>query len=244
MTVARVRRYMDAGACSAPPLPLPFRHRHYKILDTFYAAVLNSAAAAPASWEGQAPRAGGLLLRRLPLPLTTDAELSLDRIGAISLAPQILGDDSEPCCALGVTDEPDMWEEGIDLSDLILHEVGRFLGLHHPFASFDICGADRYSGHYWYASPMAYSPPSPSTACSFLYGMVYDRPCGNPSASCAVFERGRLADARLASLYKEVNEGMSGLVAARRARRACWPASRSSGSAGATSCRHAGRSRK
>ena len=184
------------------------------------------------------------MLRRLPLPLTTDAELSLDRIGAISLAPQILGDDSEPCCALGVTDEPDMWEEGIDLSDLILHEVGRFLGLHHPFASFDICGADRYSGHYWYASPMAYSPPSPSTACSFLYGMVYDRPCGNPSASCAVFERGRLADARLASLYKEVNEGMSGLVAARRARRACWPASRSSGSAGATSCRHAGRSRK
>lgn len=145
------------------------------------------------------------------MPLTTDAELSLDRIGAISPAPQILGDGSEPCCALGATDGPDMWEEGIGLSDLILHDAGRFLGLHHPLASFDICGADHYNGYYWYASPMAYSPPLPSTACGFLYGMVYDRPCGNPSASCAVFERGRLADARLASLHKGVNEGMSWL---------------------------------
>ena len=55
------------------------------------------------------------------MPLTTGAELSIDRIGAMGPVPPILGDNSEPCCALGVTDEPDMWEEEIGLSDLILH---------------------------------------------------------------------------------------------------------------------------
>lgn len=86
------------------------------------------------------------------------------------------------------------------------------LGLNHPFVSFDIYGADHYNGYYnWYASPMAYSPPSSSTACGFLYGIAYDRPCGNPSAPYTVFERGRLADAGLASPYKETNEGTSGL---------------------------------
>jgi len=94
--------------------------------------------------------------------------------------------------------------------------VDHVLGLSHPFVSFDIYGADHYNGYYngyynWYASPMAYSPPSSSTTCGFLYGIAYDRPCGNPSAPYTVFERGRLADAGLASPYKETNEGTSGL---------------------------------
>ena len=82
---------------------------------------MNSAAAASAGWEEQAPHADDLWLWRPPLPLTTGAELSIYRIGAMGPAPPILGDNSEPCCALGVTDEPDMWEEEIGLSDLILH---------------------------------------------------------------------------------------------------------------------------
>ena len=133
------------------------------------------------------------------------AELAVDEIGVLGYAPSVPGSDGEPCCALAVTDEPDVWDDGIGLSDLVLHEVGHTLGLHHPFLSFDIYGAPHYNGYYnWYASPMTYSMPSLSSACGYLYSIAYDRPCGNPSLSFTVFERDRIADARLASLYKKV----------------------------------------
>lgn len=142
---------------------------------------------------------------------TTGAELAVDEIGVLGYAPSVPGSDGEPCCALAVTDEPNVWDDGIGLSDLILHEVGHTLGLHHPFLSFDIYGAPHYNEYYnWYASPMTYSMPSLSSACGHLYGIVYDRPCGNPSLSFTVFERDRIADARLASLYKKVGDAQGG----------------------------------
>lgn len=135
---------------------------------------------------------------------SSDAELAIDSIGVLGYAPSAPG-GGEPCCALAVTDEPDVWDDGIGLSDLVIHEVGHVLGLHHPFLSFDIYGAAHYNGYYnWYASPMTYSMPSLSSACGHLYGIAYDRPCGNPSLSFTPFERDRIADARLASLYKKV----------------------------------------
>ncbi len=142
---------------------------------------------------------------------TTPAELAVDEIGVLGYAPSVPGSDGEPCCALAVTDEPNVWNDGIGISDLVLHEVGHTLGLHHPFLSFDIYGAPHYNGYYnWYASPMTYSMPSLSSACGHLYGIAYDRPCGNPSLSFTVFERDRIADARLASLYKKVGDAQDG----------------------------------
>ena len=136
---------------------------------------------------------------------SSDAELAIDSIGVLGYAPPAPGGGGEPCCALAVTDESDVWDDGIGLSDLVIHEVGHVLGLHHPFLSFDIYGAAHYNGYYnWYASPMTYSMPSLSSACGYLYGIAYDRPCGNPSLSFTPFERDRIADARLASLYKNV----------------------------------------
>ena len=141
---------------------------------------------------------------------SSDAELAIDSIGVLGYAPSAPG-GGEPCCALAVTDEPDVWDDGIGLSDLVAHEVGHVLGLHHPFLSFDIYGAAHYNGYYnWYASPMTYSMPSLSSACGYLYGIAYDRPCGNPSLSFTPFERDRIADARLASLYKKVGGAQGG----------------------------------
>ena len=141
---------------------------------------------------------------------SSDAELAIDSIGVLGYAPSAPG-GGEPCCALAVTDEPDVWDDGIGLSDLVIHEVGHVLGLHHPFLSFDIYGAAHYNGYYnWYASPMTYSMPSLSSACGYLYGIAYDRPCGNPSLSFTPFERDRIADARLASLYKKVGGAQGG----------------------------------
>ena len=150
----------------------------------------------------------------------SDAELAIDEIGVLGYAPPV-PDSGEPCCAFAVTDESDVWSDGVGLSDLVLHEVGHVLGLHHPFLSFDIYGAPHHNGYYnWYASPMTYSMPSLSTACGYLYAIAYDRPCGNPSLSFTAFERDRLADARLASLYKAVGGGegdVGGQTAAVRA---------------------------
>ena len=147
---------------------------------------------------------------------SSDAELAIDEIGVLGYAPPVPDGDGDggggaACCAFAVTDESDVWSDGIGLSDLILHEVGHVLGLHHPFLSFDIYGAPHNNGYYnWYASPMTYSMPSLSTACGYLYAIAYDRPCGNPLLSFTAFERDRLADARLASLYKRVGGGEAG----------------------------------
>ena len=184
--------------------------RHYRILDSekLKPHLLQWAADRTADRTADA---GTRVIPVLVVVGTTDAELSVDEIGVIGYAPSIPGSDGEPCCAFAVADEPNMWEDGIGLSDIILHEVGHTLGLHHPFVSFDIYGAPHYNGYYnWYASPMTYSMPSLSSACGHLYGIAYDRPCGNPSLSFTVFERDRIADARLASLYKKVGGAQGG----------------------------------
>ena len=143
---------------------------------------------------------------------TSDYELALDHVGGVGLAPPVHGSEDVPCCVLGVTDDHDIWGSGVGLSDLVLHEVGHVLGLHHPFVSFDRHGGAHYNWYYnWYASPMTYSMPSLSTACGNLFGIMYDKPCGNPSLSFTAFERDRIADARMASLLKKVDEGLPDL---------------------------------
>ena len=185
--------------------------RHYRILDSdkLTPRLLQWAADRTAD---RGADAGTRVIPVLVVVGTTVAELSVDEIGVIGYAPSIPGSDGEPCCAFVVTDDHDVWEDGVGLSDIILHEVGHTLGLHHPFLSFDIYGAPHYNGYYnWYASPMTYSMPSLSSACGHLYGIAYDRPCGNPSLSFTAFERDRIADARLASLYKKVGGAQGGV---------------------------------
>lgn len=184
--------------------------RQYRILDSEYLRPhLLQWAADRVSDRGA--DAGTRVIPVLVVVGTTSAELAIDEIGVLGYAPSVPGSDDEPCCALAVTDETDVWGDGIGLSDLVLHVVGHTLGLHHPFLSFDIYGAAHYNGYYnWYASPMTYSMPSLSSACGHLYGIAYDRPCGNPSLSFTPFERDRIADARLASLYKRVGAGEGG----------------------------------
>lgn len=145
---------------------------------------------------------------------TSDHELALDDVGGIGLAPSMHGREDVPCCVLGVADDQDIWGKGVGLSDLVLHEVGHVLGLHHPFVSFDRHGGGHYNWYYnWYASPMTYSLPSVSIACGNLFGIMYDEPCGNPSLSFTPFERSSIADARMASLLKKVDEGLPELDA-------------------------------
>lgn len=135
----------------------------------------------------------------------TDAEVRLDG-GAIGIAPGMPDDESLPCCALAVTDAADVWENRIALDNLVLHELGHVMGLHHPFASYEY-GEPTYDFYFnWYSSPMTYSFPGGGGACGLLYGWFYESPCGNAAASFTVFERERLGDARLVSLLQKIGE--------------------------------------
>ena len=134
----------------------------------------------------------------------TDAEVLLEG-GAIGIALGMPGDESLPCCAFAVTDATDVWENRIALDNLILHELGHLVGLHHPFASYEY-GEPAYDFYFnWYSSPMAYSSPDGWGACGLLYYWFYERPCGNADASFTIFERERLGDARLVSLLQKID---------------------------------------
>ena len=147
---------------------------------------------------------------QIPILIVIDSstnELFIDDYGIIGYAPGRISDESNPCCALGVTDSEKVFNEGIGLTDLILHEVGHVLGLNHPFLYWDEFG-DIYQNDYfnWYASPMTYSSP-PSRCGNFFY-FIYSDTCGNPSLSFTEFERERISDARLVSLLKKSSDNL------------------------------------
>ena len=122
-------------------------------------------------------------------------------------------DKSQPCCALAVADATDIWENEIALDNLILHEAGHVMGLHHSFVSFKY-GEPSYDYYFnWYSSPMTYSMPGGWSACGLLYVVFYDDTCGNANTSFTKFERERLADARLVSLLKKIENGTSDMPA-------------------------------
>ena len=141
----------------------------------------------------------------IPILIVLDSsttEVLLDD-GAIGMAAGIPGNKSLPCCALGVSDEGDVWDDGVGLSNLILHEAGHLLGLSHPF--YTVKDNKFVENWYfnWYASPMTYSMPTHPLACGIFYNSIYDEPCGNYAMSFTAFERERIADARLVSVLKK-----------------------------------------
>ena len=87
------------------------------------------------------------------------------------------------------------------------------MGLHRTFASYKY-GEPTYDFYFnWYTSPMTYSLPD-AEPCGWLYARFYDAgPCGNAAASFTEFERERLADARLASLLKKIDERAGSVTA-------------------------------
>ena len=154
--------------------------------------------------DRQSASNGTLVIPLLVAVDTTDDEVRLDD-GALGIAPGMPGNESLPCCALAVTDAEDVWESRIGLDNLILHEVGHVMGLHHTFASYKY-GEPTYDFYFnWYSSPMTYSFPD-SNACGWFYTLFYDAgPCGNAAASFTEFERERLADARTVSVLKKLD---------------------------------------
>ena len=170
--------------------------------------LLNHTQLQPHLLEWSEKRAGSDMgAKSIPVLLAID-DSDIDvylGTGFLGIAPGMANSESDPCCAMVVTDSDDVWESGIGPTNLVLHEVGHVLGLHHPFVSFDEYGADHYDKYYdWYASPMTYSSPVSAWTCGILYGLIYEERCGNASLSFTVFERERVSDARLLWLFREM----------------------------------------
>ena len=138
------------------------------------------------------------------------SDLYLDDFGVIGFAPGRNDDDTVPCCAFVVTNEKKIEENKIGMTDLVLHEVGHVLGLNHPFYSWDEFGDASQNNYFnWYASPMTYSfPPS---ACGTFYYFLYSDTCGNPNLSFTDFEKNRIADARMVSLLKKIDQSLESI---------------------------------
>lgn len=142
-----------------------------------------------------------------------DAEVLFDQ-GALGIAVGLPDDEYRPCCAIGVADEYEVWNEEIGINGLVLHEVGHLLGLSHPFTSYDRDGNRTSDGYYnWYASPMTYALPTIPTSCGFLYSVTHDEPCGNGAASFTDFERDAITDARILSALSKTELNIRGMDA-------------------------------
>ncbi|MGQ0795138.1 MAG: hypothetical protein ACT4N5_03005 [Nitrosopumilaceae archaeon] len=143
--------------------------------------------------------------RTIPVVISVNTSpVYLDQIGIMGFAPALLDNPSKACCAFAVTDDEDIWENKIGLSDLVLHEVGHTLGLAHPFDGWDgkKSAYDRNTYWNWYASPMTYSmPPS---GCGILYQLIYGDICGIGSHSFTEFEREYVSNGVLVSLTKKI----------------------------------------
>ena len=138
------------------------------------------------------------------------SDLYLDDFGVIGFAPGRNDDDTVPCCAFVVTNEKKIGENKVAMTDLVLHEVGHVLGLNHPFYSWDEFGDASQNNYFnWYASPMTYSfPPS---ACGNFFYFIYTDTCGNPNLSFTDFEKNRIADARMVSLLKKIDQSLESI---------------------------------
>ena len=149
---------------------------------------------------------------RIPVLLIVDssqAEVYLDSYGGLGFAPALLNDPDNPCCALGVTDEKNVWTDKLGATDLVLHEVGHVLGLLHPFDSYDDDGnIQRDIFWNWYSSPMTYASPS-SAGCGLLYSLVYSGTCGIVSGHFTEFEKEHIANGIMVSMLKTTQDNLA-----------------------------------
>jgi len=121
-----------------------------------------------------------------------DSPLYIDDYGGIGLSPAHPDDETQPCCALGVTYDNAVWDDKVGVTDLVIHEVGHAIGLMHPFMGYD-SKMNFYTNDYfnWYGSVMGYN--SPPIGCGYWYSANVDKPCGNADAIFTKFEKDNLA---------------------------------------------------
>ncbi|QLH07207.1 hypothetical protein [Nitrosopumilus ureiphilus] len=117
-----------------------------------------------------------------------DNQWYIGNYGTVGLAAAHPDDANQPCCAIAISNDKTVWEEGYGLSDLVIHEVGHVVGLMHPFMGYS-SNYEFFINNYfnWIASPMAYS--SPLHGCAYWYSLHDEGPCGMVDTNFTYFDK-------------------------------------------------------
>ena len=139
----------------------------------------------------------------------TNLDLYIDNLGVTGFAAGMPDDATISCCSFAIIDEKDVWDNKIDSTDLVIHEVGHTLGLAHSFQTAIGEYYDFVQNDYWnnYASPMTYG--GIPNGCGWLFHYLHpDENCGIANASFTTFETNAVTDMAVASLIRKTNENI------------------------------------
>ena len=95
----------------------------------------------------------------------------IDNWGISGISPAHPDDPTQPCCALGVMTDWEIWHDKKSATDLILHEIGHTMSFMHPFMGYTNEGEFMTYDYFkkWYWGVMGYNTPS-LYGCGYWYG--------------------------------------------------------------------------
>jgi hypothetical protein len=98
--------------------------------------------------------------------------LWIDEWGVMGMAPAHPDDPTQPCCALGVMTDWEIWNDKQGATDLVLHEIGHTMSFMHPFIGYTDEGEFVTQDYFkkWYWGVMGYN--SPTMGCGYWYGLA------------------------------------------------------------------------
>ena len=123
--------------------------------------------------------------------------LFIDHWGGMGLAPSHPDDPTQPCCALGVMTDWEIWNDKKSTTDLVLHEIGHIMSFMHPFMGYTDEGEFVTYDYFkkWYWGVMGYNAPS-LYGCGYWYGWAVNvglipekSTCGNADTFFTQFDR-------------------------------------------------------
>ncbi|AFS80732.1 hypothetical protein NKOR_04210 [Candidatus Nitrosopumilus koreensis AR1] len=113
---------------------------------------------------------------------SSNDNLYVGEYGGLGIAPAHPDDPRQPCCALGVTTDYNVFEKKSSVTDLVLHEVGHTLSFMHPFMGYDNSGEFKTFDYFkkWYWGVMGYNQPIQGCGAWYDYLVEYEdvRGCG------------------------------------------------------------------
>ena len=133
--------------------------------------------------------------------------LWIDHWGVSGLAPSHPDDPTQPCCALGVMTDKNIWQDKQSATDLALHEIGHTMSFMHPFMAYTDEGEFVTYDYFekWYWGVMGYN--SPVQGCGWWYDEFVkgDDTCGIADTFFTEFDRDNYSRGVTVNLIKTIH---------------------------------------
>ncbi|ARS64443.1 hypothetical protein NMSP_0823 [Candidatus Nitrosomarinus catalina] len=102
------------------------------------------------------------------------------------IAPSHPDDPTQPCCALGVMTDWEIWNDKQSATDLVLHEIGHTMSFMHPFMGFTDEGEFATQDYFekWYWGVMGFNQPI--QGCGYWYDWAVDEKLIPDDSTCGI----------------------------------------------------------